>query len=53
MVIMTHEKFHFNQLMLSLIFGIRASDPQAWRTAEKAGHDRAKSICWSKINGGK
>ena len=24
---MTHAKFHFNQLMLTLIFGIRASEP--------------------------
>ena len=27
MVIMSHAKFHFNGLMLSLIFGIRASKP--------------------------
>ena len=27
MGIMTHAKFHFNQLMLTLIFGIRASEP--------------------------
>ena len=27
MVIMSHAKFHFNRLMLSLIFGIRASKP--------------------------
>ena len=27
MGIMTHAKFHFNRLMLSLIFGIRASEP--------------------------
>ena len=27
MAIMTHAKFHFNQLMLTLIFGIRASEP--------------------------
>ena len=26
MCIMTHAKFHFNQLMLTLIFGIRASE---------------------------
>ena len=32
---MTHAKFHFNRLMLTLIFGIRA-----WRTTEKAGPDR-------------
>ena len=27
MDIMTHAKFHFNRLMLTLIFGIRASEP--------------------------
>ena len=27
MVIMTHAKFHFNWLMLTLIFGIWASEP--------------------------
>ena len=27
MVIMTHAKFHFHRLMLTLIFGIRASEP--------------------------
>ena len=27
MDIMTHAKFHFNWLMLTLIFGIRASEP--------------------------
>ena len=27
MTIMTHAKFHFNRLMLTLIFGIRASEP--------------------------
>ena len=42
MAIMTHAKFHFNQLMLTLIFGITASEPppRAWRTTEKAGPDR-------------
>ena len=44
---MTHAKFHFNQLMLTLIFGIRASEPpphpRAWRTTKKAGPDRVKS----------
>ena len=42
--IMTHAKFHFNRLMLTLIFGIRASEPSppAWRTTEKAGPDRVK-----------
>ena len=41
MGIMTHAKFHFNRLMLTLIFGIRASEPppRAWRTTEKAGSD--------------
>ena len=27
MTIMTHAKFYFDQLMLTLIFGIRASEP--------------------------
>ena len=44
MAIMTHAKFHFNRLMLTLIFGIWASEPlpppRAWRTTEKAGPDR-------------
>ena len=44
MAIMTHAKFHFNWLMLTLIFGIWASEPPwAWRTTEKAGPDRVKS----------
>ena len=39
---MTHAKFHFNQLMFTLIFGIRASEPfpflpGAWRKTGKAG----------------
>ena len=38
MDIMTHAKFHFNLLMLTLIFGIRA-----WQTTEKAGSDRVNS----------
>ena len=47
---MTHAKFHFNRLMLTLIFGIRASEPPpppwAWRTTEKAEPDRVKwSLC--------
>ena len=45
MDIMTHAKFHFNWLMLILIFGIRASEPpprRAWRTTEQAGPDGVK-----------
>ena len=46
MGIMTHAKSHFNQLILTLIFGIRASEPpsppRAWGTTEKAGPDRVK-----------
>ena len=42
---MTHAKFHFNWLMLTLSFGIWASEPppRAWRTTEKAGPDRVNS----------
>ena len=46
MDIMTPVKFHFNHLMLTLSFGIRASEPPppgAWRTTEKAGPDRVKT----------
>ena len=44
MAIMTHAKFHFNWLMLTLIFGIWASEPpRAWRTTEKAGPDRVNT----------
>ena len=45
MDIMIHAKFHFNRLMLTLIFGIRAFEPppRARRTTEKAGPDRVKS----------
>ena len=43
MDIMPYAKFHFNRLMLTLIFGIRAFEPpRAWRTTEKAGPDRVK-----------
>ena len=45
MAIMTHDKFYFNWLMLTLIFGIWASEPPlAWRTTEKAGPDRVKRV---------
>ena len=43
MALMIPAKFHFNWLMLTLIFGIWASDPRAWRTTEKAGPDRVKT----------
>ena len=41
MAITTHAKFYFNQLMLTLIFVIRAFEPppRAWRTTEKAEPD--------------
>ena len=42
MDLMTHAKFHFNRLMLTVIFGIRASASRVWRTTEKAGPDRVK-----------
>ena len=44
MVIRTHPKFHFDRLMLTLIFSIRASEPPGggWQTPEKARPDRVK-----------
>ena len=53
MAIMTHAKFHFNWLMLTLIFGIWASEPpppRAWRTTEKAGPDRVKGNINDHVN---
>ena len=49
MGIMIHAKFHFNWLMLTLIFGIWASEPppRAWRTTEKAGPDRVNTDIYS------
>ena len=51
MDIMTHAKFHFDRLMLSLIFGVRASErpsppppPWAWQTTEKAGPDKINDL---------
>ena len=47
MAIMTHAKFRFNWLMLTLIFGIWASEPpppRAWQTTEKAGPDRVNVL---------
>ena len=41
MCIMTQAKFHFNRVMLTFIFGIRASEARAWQTTEKAGPGRA------------
>ena len=41
MAIKSHAKFHFNRLMLILIFGILASErPRAWRMTEKVEPDR-------------
>ena len=42
MDIMTHAKFHFNRLVLTLSFFIRASESpcRVWRMTEKAGPDR-------------
>ena len=43
MFIMTHGKFHLNRLMLTIIFGIWASEPPRARgTTEKAGPHRVK-----------
>ena len=45
MAVITHAKFHFNWLMLTLIFSIWASEPpRAWRTTEKARPDRVKGL---------
>ena len=44
MFIMIHANFHSNRLMLTLIFGIWAFEPRAWRSTEKAGHDRVKVV---------
>ena len=45
MVIMTHAKFYFNRLMLTLTIGIRASEtPHAWQMIEKVRYDRVKSV---------
>ena len=42
MAIMTHAKFHFNRLMVTLTFAFGPLSPRAWRTTEKAGPDRVK-----------
>ena len=43
MAMITHAKFHFNWLMLTLIFGIRASEPPSGLANDwKAGPDRVK-----------
>ena len=45
MAVLTQAKFDFNRLMVTLIFGIRASEPPlAWRLIEKAGPDRVKTL---------
>ena len=47
---MTHTKFHFSWLMLTLLFGIWASEPpRAWRMTEKAGPDRVKRVKGSTV----
>ena len=52
MAIMTHAKFHFNWLMLTLIFGTWASEPpRAWRTTEKAGPDKVSSHDFGQVCG--
>ena len=48
MAIITLAKFHLNRLMITLIFGIRASEPpppspKARQTTEKAGPGRVKN----------
>ena len=37
MVIMTHAKFYFNWLMLTLIFGIWASEPPSGERSKRPG----------------
>ena len=44
MAIMTHAKFHFSRLMLTLILASGPLRPWAWRTTEKAGPDRVNPI---------
>ena len=45
MVVMTYAKFHFNRLILTLIFGIRDSEPpRAWRMTDQAGPDGVNII---------
>ena len=53
MAIMTHEKFHFNRLMVTLILGIWAFElslpPRARQRTEKARPDRVKSITFQAL----
>ena len=44
MFVMTHAKFDFNRLILTLIFGIWASEPLPSQRTEMAGPDRAHPI---------
>ena len=44
MAVITHTKFHFNRFLVSLIFGIRASEPWTRRTTEKAWPDVLKPL---------
>ena len=51
MAMMTNAKFRFNWLMLTLIFGIWASEsPRAWRTTEKAEPDRVNIGGYIQVN---
>ena len=47
MAILNHAKFHFNRLMVTLTFGILASEPSPradWRTTEEARPDRINNL---------
>ena len=53
MAIMTHAKFYFIRLMLTLIFGIWASEtPRASPLTRKAGPDSVKGINFTNIYNG-
>ena len=52
MAVITQVKFHFNQLMVTLIFGIWASESspppaRAWQTTEKVGPDMVNEVILS------
>ena len=54
MAVMTYAKFHSNQLMLTLSFGVWTSEAplQAWQSTEKAGPDRVNPS-FTKVGGGR